>query len=353
MVEFNKTQNLVEHRKIPVRGEYDVIVAGGGLSGVAAGLAAARSGARTALVEPNTFLGGAMLAGSGVWDHCPEGYSGGTLAEEILSQLISCGGSPGVYQGHTHGDREWLAQILLNMVKDSGLRLYMHSMASGLIQENGVVKGVLITGKYGTEALLAPWTIDATGNGILARRIGAAVKKQCPPCAEAAVGFGRVDLEKAALWAEQQGRVQELYRQDGQEGRIVRFAFTTPFQDEDILPYLQMVSNIPGRVTQLAGIRVPLKSADSQEKAKACIRICKAAERLTVLLKRQVPGFEEAFIDWTTSTPCFDLGKRFAANCGIPGLMITGRAVAQGQEDGRSGRLVGQKAAALARNASV
>lgn len=49
-------------RKIPVKGDYDVIVAGGGPSGFIAAIAAARSGARTAVIERNAFLGGTATA---------------------------------------------------------------------------------------------------------------------------------------------------------------------------------------------------------------------------------------------------------------------------------------------------
>ena len=50
-------------RHTPVRAEVDVLVAGGGLGGVSAAIAAARAGARTLLVERNGFLGGVATAG--------------------------------------------------------------------------------------------------------------------------------------------------------------------------------------------------------------------------------------------------------------------------------------------------
>ena len=54
----------IEHaERIPVRSEYDVLVAGGGLGGTAAALAAARAGAKTLLIERNNFLGGVATAG--------------------------------------------------------------------------------------------------------------------------------------------------------------------------------------------------------------------------------------------------------------------------------------------------
>lgn len=49
--------------RLPVRDEVDVLLAGGGLGGIAAALAAVRSGARTLLVERNSFPGGTATAG--------------------------------------------------------------------------------------------------------------------------------------------------------------------------------------------------------------------------------------------------------------------------------------------------
>jgi NADPH-dependent 2,4-dienoyl-CoA reductase/sulfur reductase-like enzyme len=51
------------HRRIPVRHEVDVFVAGGGPAGIAAAVAAARQGARVFLAERNTCLGGMGTAG--------------------------------------------------------------------------------------------------------------------------------------------------------------------------------------------------------------------------------------------------------------------------------------------------
>src|SRR5512139_1442471 len=50
-------------REIPIAYEVDVLVAGGGVSGCAAAVSAARNGAKTLLVERNGVLGGVATAG--------------------------------------------------------------------------------------------------------------------------------------------------------------------------------------------------------------------------------------------------------------------------------------------------
>jgi flavin-dependent dehydrogenase len=83
---------LTEKFNTEVCGKYDVVVAGGGIAGVAAALAAARNGAKTLLLEKQVVLGGLATAGHIViylplCDGMGNKVIGG-IAEELLWESI-------------------------------------------------------------------------------------------------------------------------------------------------------------------------------------------------------------------------------------------------------------------------
>ena len=85
-------------KRIPVAAEVDVIVVGGGPSGLVASVAAARNGASTVLIERYGFLGGmatAALVGpfAGVRHRYGGGRIVGGIPWELIRRLAACGGA--------------------------------------------------------------------------------------------------------------------------------------------------------------------------------------------------------------------------------------------------------------------
>ncbi len=188
------TQTMKYEQEIPVINAGDVLVVGGGPAGIAAAIAAARNGARTTLVERFGFLGGNLSAG--LVGPCMTSYSlDGEqqlikgIFEEMIIKMESEGsalhpknipaGSPYagfIVYGHdkvTPFDPEAVKFAALDMVREAGVNIRLHTFMADSIVEDGVVKGIVAASKSGLEALTALITIDCSADGDVAARAGA------------------------------------------------------------------------------------------------------------------------------------------------------------------------------------
>jgi hypothetical protein len=172
-----------EARDVPVRAEVDVLVAGGGLGGICAAIASARAGARTLLVERNSFLGGVATAGMCCsmfnFLQTSDGEIGtGGIALEIADALAEgTGYGPRWrnHKGHIIYDVEHAKLALETMVNEAGADILYESVISDAIVESGDLKGLILETRSGREAIMAKMVVDATGDSEVARRAGAAV----------------------------------------------------------------------------------------------------------------------------------------------------------------------------------
>ena len=62
-LKYENDKVLLDNELVPVYGEYDVVVVGGGMAGVGAAVAAGRAGAKTILIENTSALGGLATMG--------------------------------------------------------------------------------------------------------------------------------------------------------------------------------------------------------------------------------------------------------------------------------------------------
>jgi len=179
----------------PIVTRHQVVVAGGGPSGVIAALAAARSGADTVLVERYAFLGGNGTAGLMT---CYNGFRNQRPPEalqtvkgipaEYIAELVRLGGVADmdnyektvphdVVKGnlpYTVGfDAEAAKVACLNLLKKEGVKLRLHSWVVAPMLDGVRVTGVVVHSKSGRQAIAADVVIDCTGDGDIAAGAGA------------------------------------------------------------------------------------------------------------------------------------------------------------------------------------
>src|SRR5215207_3637115 len=134
-------------RDLPVRGEYDVVVLGGGPAGIAAATAAAMHGRKTLLVERYGFLGG-MGTAAGVTNFC--GLHANIhgeirqvvhgVADDLLARIDRLGGlnAPHALFGKTVAQAYDTAAYKIaadDLLLSSGVKVLFHALAAGVLME--------------------------------------------------------------------------------------------------------------------------------------------------------------------------------------------------------------------------
>jgi ribulose 1,5-bisphosphate synthetase/thiazole synthase len=168
-------------RSLDVVLETDVLVVGRGPGGVAAARAAARAGARTALVDRNGCFGG-NITQVGVegfaWYRHEQTVDCEGIGIEFETRAKAMGAAMPEPQSLSHAlDAEmfkWVADVL---VEEAGVKPLLHRLGVAPIIENGAICGIVTESKAGREAILAQRVIDATGDADMATRAGAPVHK--------------------------------------------------------------------------------------------------------------------------------------------------------------------------------
>ncbi|MDM0115392.1 FAD-dependent oxidoreductase [Variovorax sp. J22R133] len=172
-------------RTLPVFGEFDVVVIGGGPAGIAASVSAARHGARTLLVERYGFLGGMGTAG-GVTNFAGlYGRRNGEMtqlvhgvADDLLARIDALGGLNKPQDGM--GGRIRVRSYDVSAYKcaadqlllASGVQLLFHAWAAAVVKDGARIEALVVETKSGRQAIRATAFIDCSGDADVAAFAG-------------------------------------------------------------------------------------------------------------------------------------------------------------------------------------
>lgn len=231
----NKTVYL-EGQKIPVVYTADVVVAGGGSAGFAACLAAARTGAKTIIVEREFALGGILTSGL-MSKIAIEPYMEGIPTEVMMRLGDQNMAIPPKSFSSIHPvtrmteipvDPEASKKVLEDMLIEAGKNamILYGTVVAGVIKDGDTVKGIIIENKNGRQIIEGSIFIDATGDGDLSVQAGASYKignDEDSLCSAPTLMFriGNVDLER--LMEHFEKNPEDLPKQDPKDVRAAIF----------------------------------------------------------------------------------------------------------------------------------
>lgn len=170
---FSAEGRSVAERKVPSVASTDVLVAGGGPAGFVAAVAAARNGAKVALVESFGFPGGMATAGL-VGPISKFNFGGkrvvGGIPVEFIDRLASVGGAiVDLPKGNVPFDAELYQRVAREMLEEAGVRCLWQTSVCGepeVDAENRLVAANLSTAGF-LSRIEAKMFVDCTASGAL------------------------------------------------------------------------------------------------------------------------------------------------------------------------------------------
>ncbi len=182
-------------RRTPILDAADVVVAGGGIAGCAAALAAARNGADVLLIEKQTMLGGLATAGL-ITYYLPLCDGEGTqmsygIAEEFLHLSVRHHPEKGIpacwqaadlraertkYRYETRFSPGYMALLLEETLREAGVRILYDTRLCGVHMEEKRITHLLIENESGRSAIATKAVVDATGSAAVLQQAGAPVR---------------------------------------------------------------------------------------------------------------------------------------------------------------------------------
>lgn len=170
----------IDLSRLPVYAEAEVVVCGGGTAGAFAAIAAAREGRSTLLIEQFGALGGTATVGLTtplMHSHIEGNPQCSYVSHLVHERLLQIGGAN---EEGNRFDPLLLGIVLEQLCVESGVQLLYHTFIPEVINDQGVLTAVVIANKAGLSLVKGKVFIDATGDGDISVRAGAAYNKGNP-----------------------------------------------------------------------------------------------------------------------------------------------------------------------------
>jgi len=318
-------------REIRVIRDADVVVVGGGPGGIGSAIAAARSGAKTVLIERYDYLGGMATGGlvniiPNLSDITGKQHIYG-LNQELLDRLDKRGGTSypkkkdrgtddrkavehyldanlgWFFVRHDHNtgkervlysavvDPEILKDELNDMVLEAGVDLLLHSWGVQPVMEGNTARGVIFESKSGRQAVLGRVVIDSTGDGDIFVAAGAEYDNECDNNRRTAWlalvwWMANVDLKKYDDFkSSQPDKYRELMEELGRLGGYPYF-FKGVLKNHEGIVWYHCMQRQPERTDAM----------DVEQLTRIDVAARKRALITYDFMKKHVPGFEKCFI---------------------------------------------------------
>lgn len=288
---------------IPVSNEVDVLVIGGGASGIAAAIAAAQGGASTLIVEQRGFLGG-MGTLALVPAFCPFTDKEKPIIRGLGLKLMdrmkeACG--PGYREEYRELldwvpiDPEVLKRVYDEAILESGVTPLFHTFVYDVVLslDRRSVEGVIIVNKTGRSFIRCRYIIDCTGDGDIAALSGVPFQKggeagELQPGSMCYL-LANVDRPKFNAFLAETGDTGQLHR-------TVEKAMA-----EGALPEgRKSVSGLAWISDYLVGVNFGhvfgVDGTKAEELTRGAIEGRRTAERQLQFFRSYVPGFEHAHL---------------------------------------------------------
>jgi glycine/D-amino acid oxidase-like deaminating enzyme len=283
----------------------ELLVAGGGVAGACAAIAAARCGVRTILAERQGQPGGTATAGllqylCGLYptgDELPADTLNNGLTREIASLLMKKAPLKTVRKigqvyvlPYADDDLREILSSLFDNEKD--LTVYYNTTATGVEAVRGTVRGVTVTTPGGTQAIAAAMFIDATGNGDLAALAGAGFELS-PEIERQLAGFS--------------------IRVDGLVAGDDSLSLKVPYHcaravERNLLPLpLKFTTFTPGDAPAECYLKMSLSGEDTPDRDRQALE---NAHALLAYLGQAVPAFSDARISGSSHKVLDREGRR-------------------------------------------